>query len=116
MSAPEEKELSEKLDSALSMESSSDNVAEGLYTSELRGSDQSGEGTYKVPYKTILQAMMRYGKEPFPVIYQDSKPDSEEAKSGKKYEPVAKSQLKKMTKLWKQEVRKAADKEKRDKE
>ena len=36
--------------------------------------------------------------------------------TGKKYEPVAKSQLKKVTKLWKQELRKAADKERRDKE
>ena len=82
MSAPEEKELSEKLDSALSMESSSDNVAEGLYTSELRGSDESGEGTYKVPYKTILQAMRRHGKEPFPTIYQDAKAESDAAKAG----------------------------------
>ena len=29
--------------------------AAAIYTSELRGSDDSGEGTYKVPYKTILQ-------------------------------------------------------------
>merc|ERR1719411_2293335 len=90
--------------------------SEALYTSESRGSDDSGEGTFKVPYKTILQAMRRYGKEPFPVIHQDPKPDSEAAKSGKKYEPVAKSQLKKMTKLWAQEVRKAAAKEKKDAE
>ena len=33
---------------------------------------------------------------------------------GKKYEPVAKSQLKKMTKLWAQEVKKAKEKQKRD--
>ena len=36
--------------------------------------------------------------------------------TGKKYEPVAKAQLKKMTKLWAQEVRKAAAKEKKDAE
>ena len=35
---------------------------------------------------------------------------------GKLYEPVAKSQLKKMTKLWQQEVRKAEEKAKRDAE
>jgi hypothetical protein len=29
--------------------------------------------------------MRRYGKEPFPLIYQDSKADSEAAKSGKKF-------------------------------
>lgn len=87
-----------------------------IYTSESRGSDESGEGTYKVPYKTILQAMRRFGKEPFPVIYQDSKPDSEAAKAGQKYEVVAKSQLKKMTKLWAQEVRKAAERAKKEAE
>lgn len=43
---------------------------EAIYTSESRGSDESGEGTYKVPFKTVLQAMRRHGKEPFPVIYQ----------------------------------------------
>ena len=36
--------------------------------------------------------------------------------SGKKYEQAAKSQLKKMTKLWLQEVKKAAEKEKREAE
>ncbi len=36
--------------------------------------------------------------------------------SGKLYEPVAKSQLKKMTKLWQQDVRKAEEKAKRDAE
>ena len=30
-------------------------VGDAIYTSDLRGSDESGEGTYKVPYKTILQ-------------------------------------------------------------
>ena len=81
--------------------------------------------------------MKRYGKEPFPEIMQDSKPDSDAAKEGKirtkasvmvlevvdtftfpgkLYEPVAKSQLKKMTKLWQQDVRKAAEKAKRDAE
>ena len=54
-----------------------------IYTSESRGSDESGEGTFKVPYKTILQAMKRYGKEPFPIMYQDAKPDSEAEKEGK---------------------------------
>lgn len=55
---------------------------EPIYTSESRGSDELGEGTFKVPYKTIMQAMLRYGKEPFPVIYQDPKPDSDAAKEG----------------------------------
>ena len=65
------------------MEATTATAGDAIYTSDLRGSDESGEGTYKVPYKTVLQAMRRYGKEPFPVIYQDAKPDSEAAKSGK---------------------------------
>ena len=28
--------------------------SDGLYTSEIRGSDESGDGTPKVPYKTIF--------------------------------------------------------------
>jgi hypothetical protein len=49
--------------------------------------------------------MKHVGKEPFPPLYVDPKPDSEAAKAGAKYEPIAKAQLKKMTKLWQQEVR-----------
>ena len=26
-----------------------------MYTSEVRGSDESGEGTYKVPFKTVMK-------------------------------------------------------------
>jgi hypothetical protein len=48
--------------------------------------------------------MKHVGKEPFPPLYVDPKPDSEAAKAGAKYEPIAKAQLKKITKLWQQEV------------
>lgn len=44
-----------------------------LYTSEKFGNDESGDGTDLKPFKTILQAMKYVGKEPFPVIYVDSK-------------------------------------------
>lgn len=88
--------------------------AEAIYTSDARGSDDNGEGTYKVPYKTILQAMRRHGKDPFPKIYQDAKADSEAAKSGQLYEVAAKSQLKKMTRLLQQEVKKTAERVKKD--
>ena len=50
--------------------------------------------------------MKHAGKEPFPTIYVDVKPDSEAAKSGARYEVIAKAQLKKVTKLWQQEVKK----------
>lgn len=56
---------------------------------------------------------MRFAKtEPFPTIYVDSK--SEE--SGEKFEVAAKSQLKKIQKLWVRESYKNADKEKKEAE
>merc|ERR1719225_2339773 len=42
--------------------------------------------------------MRRAGKEPWPVIYQDAKADSEASKAGQLYEVVAKAQLKKTDK------------------
>uniref|UniRef100_A0A182NDW2 Asparagine--tRNA ligase, cytoplasmic n=1 Tax=Anopheles dirus TaxID=7168 RepID=A0A182NDW2_9DIPT len=67
-----------------------------LYTSEKRGNDETGKGTSEEPFKTILQAMKHAGKEPFPTIYVDSKDE----KSESPYEVAAKSQLKKIQKLW----------------
>eukprot|EP00096_Caligus_rogercresseyi_P003488 TRINITY_DN1658_c0_g1_i1.p1 TRINITY_DN1658_c0_g1~~TRINITY_DN1658_c0_g1_i1.p1 ORF type:complete len:569 (+),score=215.84 TRINITY_DN1658_c0_g1_i1:41-1747(+) len=91
---------------------------QGIYTSASRGSDEAGEGSFKVPFKSVLQAMRHHGNPDtaLPPIYQDVKPDSEEAAAGKRYELVAKSQLKKITKLWAQEIRKADEKRKRDAE
>lgn len=51
--------------------------------------------------------MRHAGKEPFSTIYQDSKEE------GSKYEPAAKSQLKKVQKLWARELQKNEDKEKK---
>merc|ERR1719507_1940866 len=76
-------------------------VADGLYTSEQRGNDEAGEGTARVPFKTVLRAMLHHGKEPFPPIWVDVKEGSDAAKEGKKYEPIAKAQLKKVTKFQK---------------
>jgi len=39
------------------------------------GSDSAGDGTPDKPYKSVLAAMLAYGKEPFPNIYVDSKGD-----------------------------------------
>ena len=50
--------------------------------------------------------MRRSGKEPFPVIYQDAKAESEASKAGQLYEIVAKAQIKKQTKMWAQEAKK----------
>jgi hypothetical protein len=30
-----------------------------VYTSETRGSDESGEGTYRVPFKTVMKVLQR---------------------------------------------------------
>lgn len=81
-----------------------------IYTSEKRGSDESGNGTEGKPLKTILQAMRQAGKEPFPTIYVDAKEE------GKTFEVAAKSQLKKIQKIWVRENYKAADKAKADDE
>lgn len=56
--------------------------------------------------------MRHAGKEPFPTIYVDAKDE----KADNPFEVVAKSQLKKIQKLWAQENRKNADKSKREEE
>lgn len=76
-----------------------------------RGNDETGEGTAEKPFNSVMQAMKHYGKEPFPTIYVDAKDE----KSGP-YEPAAKSQLKKIQKLWAQDQRKNADKSKKEDE
>lgn len=48
-----------------------------LYTSEKRGNDEKGDGSSENPFKTILNALLYHGKEPFPVIYVDSKSDGQ---------------------------------------
>lgn len=85
---------------------------DSIYTSDKTGNDDSGNGTEATPFKTVLQALRHAGKEPFPTIYVDSKDE----KSESKYEVVAKAQLKKIQKLWAAEVRKNADKSKREEE
>ena len=87
-------------------------ISGAIYTSEKTGCDESGDGSELKPYKTILQAMRHAGKEPFPVIYVDSK----DPEAPEKYEVAAKSQLKKIQKLWVRESYKTADKEKREAE
>lgn len=66
-----------------------------IYTSEKRGDDEAGDGSEGKPFKTILRAMRHAGKEPFPVIYVDAKDEA-----AGPFEPAAKSQLKKIQKIW----------------
>lgn len=81
-----------------------------MYTSDSRGNDDTGDGSEQKPFKTILRAMREAGSEPFPVIYVDSNEEST------KYEPAAKSQLKKIQKIWVRENYKQADKGKKEEE
>lgn len=75
-----------------------------IYTSEKFGDDGSGDGTEAKPFKTVLKAMRHHGKQPFPLIYVDSKED------GKKYEPISKTQLKKVQKIFVRESYKTSEK------
>lgn len=84
-----------------------------IYTSEKKGNDETGKGTATEPFKTVLQAMRFAGKEPFPTIYMDAK---DKEKTGSDYEPAAKSQLKKVQKIWQRDVNKSADKAKKEEE
>lgn len=48
------------------------------YTSEKRGSDESGDGSRERPFKSVLQALRAAdGKEPLPVIKVDAKAEGE---------------------------------------
>lgn len=84
--------------------------SDAIYTSEKTGNDETGQGTESAPFKTVLQAMRHAGKEPFPTIYMDAKGDNPESA----FEPAAKSQLKKIQKIWQREANKNADKSKRE--
>ncbi|XP_052100496.1 asparagine--tRNA ligase, cytoplasmic-like [Mytilus californianus] len=86
-------------------------AGEAIYTSENLGNDESGDGTESKPFKTVIQAMRHTGVEPFPTIMADCV-----KAEGKQFEPVSKSQLKKVTKIWQREQNKSSDKEKREKE
>ena len=86
--------------------------SDSVYTSEKKGNDETGKGTEDSPFKTILAAMKHVNKEPFPTIYVDAK----SAQSGESYEPAAKSQLKKIHKLWVRDNNKNASKSQREEE
>ncbi|XP_002735562.1 asparagine--tRNA ligase, cytoplasmic-like [Saccoglossus kowalevskii] len=80
-----------------------------LYISEKEGSD-SGDGTQDKPFKTVLQAMKSYGKEPFPKMYVDGKEENQ------RWEELSLAQRKKITKMWSKEQRKLVEKEKKEAE
>ncbi|XP_077988398.1 asparagine--tRNA ligase, cytoplasmic-like [Glandiceps talaboti] len=81
-----------------------------LYVSETKGNDDTGDGTEAKPFKTVLQAMKHYGKEPFPKISVDSK------KEGEQWEDLSLAQRKKIYKIWARDQRKTAEREKKEAE
>ena len=48
-----------------------------LYVSDKEGNDEDADGTEEKPFKTPLNALMFFGKEPFPTIYVDSHTEGE---------------------------------------
>ncbi|CDW51875.1 Asparaginyl-tRNA synthetase, cytoplasmic [Trichuris trichiura] len=74
-----------------------------IYISESTGSDDTGDGTSKKPFKTLLHAMKFVGVEPFPTFLADV-PGEEEG-----WKPVSQSQFKKYHRLWQQELRKSKE-------
>ncbi|KAL1454386.1 hypothetical protein WDU94_010653, partial [Cyamophila willieti] len=86
-----------------------------VYTSEKHGSDETGDGSESKPYKTVMHALKAKctpGQDPLPNIHVDNKEEGADSK----YQPVAKAQLKKVTKLWKQDVAKSESKAKKEEE
>ncbi|ODN03533.1 Asparagine--tRNA ligase, cytoplasmic [Orchesella cincta] len=81
-----------------------------VYTSEKRGSDENGDGSEAKPFKTVLQALRSAEKEPWPTIFVDAKED------GKVFDAIAKSQLKKILKLFVREQHKTASVSAREKD
>ncbi|XP_065060227.1 asparagine--tRNA ligase, cytoplasmic-like isoform X2 [Rhopilema esculentum] len=75
-----------------------------IFTSEKTGNDQDGDGSEEKPFKTVIQAMRCAKSEPFPDIMVDGKDENN------KFDKVSKSQLKKVTGLWKTEQKKAQQK------
>ncbi|KAF7494258.1 Asparagine--tRNA ligase [Sarcoptes scabiei] len=94
------------------MTESLENNLAALYISSC-GNDQTGDGTENKPLKTLLEAMKRAQKEPFPPFYTDS---HEDPKSTEKWTLVSQSQIKKIKKIWVREQYKNEDKAKKEAE
>jgi len=69
-----------------------------LYTSDLFGSDEKGDGSEDCPYKTVVFAMMEHGSTAS--IYVDDKSGEQ------KFVLIAKAQLKKQTKMYQAAMKK----------
>lgn len=87
-----------------------------LYISESTGDDSTGNGTEQKPLKTLLEAMKRAGKEPFPPFYTDAAGDEKEKESNEKWNLVSQSQIKKIRKIWVRDQYKNEDKAKKEAE
>ncbi|KHJ44125.1 nucleic acid-binding domain protein [Trichuris suis] len=92
-----------------------------IYISESTGSDDTGDGTSKKPFKTLLHAMKFVGVEPFPTFLSDVAGENEVGKHQPPaalllgWKPVSQSQLKKYHRLWLQELRKSKERSSKEK-
>lgn len=87
-------------------------IAGAVYTSEKTGNDDTGNGSEAKPFKTILQAMRHAAKEPFPIIYVDAKDETADGR----YVVAAKSQIKKIQKIWIRDAHKNTGRLRKDEE
>ncbi|XP_021968493.1 asparagine--tRNA ligase, cytoplasmic [Folsomia candida] len=87
-----------------------------VYTSEKRGSDETGDGSEAKPFKSVLAALKQAEKEPWPQIFVDPKEKAEGQPNQEGYELIAKSQLKKIMKFFLRDQHKSASLAVKDKE
>ncbi len=100
-----------------------------LFTSEKRGSDETGDGTRQKPFKTLLQALKHAGKEPFPAVYVDGKEEGQVIPLNsqlemmkclkcwfQEYELASQTALKKAKKAWTLDCKKAGSNAKKEDE
>lgn len=87
-----------------------------MYTSEKRGSDETGDGSEAKPFKSVLAALKQAEKEPWPQIFVDPKEKAEGQPNQEGYELIAKSQLKKIMKFFLRDQHKSASLAVKDKE
>ena len=94
-----------------------DLAADGIFTSEIHGDDEGGDGTTQKPYKTVLKALIN-----IPDLENLQQADLNnlqqriyvDGKDGQKWQPVSQSQFKKLLKIAKAEKRKKADRERKE--
>ncbi|KAF6028808.1 NARS [Bugula neritina] len=86
-----------------------------IYTSQTKGSDETGDGSKEKPYQSIKKGV-KESLEKNAEIYCDAKPSEKDGVKEEEYELVAKSQIKKLTKICAREKMKEAEADQRNAE